>query len=146
LGGEEESRIKKKLVEWYPETNTLLSNESIKAPKGCLIVKGESNNKYIELKKFIAYSVELGSHNVWKGINCKGNVDNKLKINAEDNEKPICELCKSEMHCMFKSEPSGLERFDLHEDYNNLYRENFSEWTYNNKNIYDIHIKKHRGF
>ncbi|MED2737511.1 hypothetical protein [Bacillus toyonensis] len=133
-------------MEWYPETSTLLSNESIKAPKGCLIVKEESTNKYIQLKKLKAYSAELGSHNVWMGINCKGNNDNKLKINVEDNETSICELCKNEMHCMFKSKPTGLEKFDLHEEYNNLYRENFSEWVYKNKNSYDIHIKKHRGF
>lgn len=138
--------IKKKLVEWYPETNTLLSSEPFKAPNGCLIVEGESNNKYIQLIKLKAYSSELGSHNVWMNINCKGNVDNKLKINVDDNETSICELCKNEMHCMFKGGPSGTERFDLHDDYNNLYRENFSEWVYRNKKTYDIHTKKHRGF
>ncbi|MGN5650542.1 hypothetical protein [Bacillus sp. Brlt_9] len=133
-------------MEWYPETNRLLSKESIQAPKGCLIVKGESNNTYKQLTKFKAYSTEVGSYNVWKDIDCKGDVDNNLKINIEDNEISVCELCKNEMHCMFKSEPSGLEKFDLHEDHTNLHRENFSEWVYNNKNNYDIHIKKHRGF
>ncbi|MCK2000041.1 hypothetical protein MZM54_01415 [[Brevibacterium] frigoritolerans] len=110
-------------------------------PNGSVIEREEGVTYCKPLVFFSAFTVSRGYYEIWNGVGCKGSLDNQLSINVENQEIPVCELCKNQLSCMFISGESK-NSFSMREEYMNIERERFNDWIYNNKKQYRIVTKE----
>lgn len=133
--------IRKTTIDWYPKKGVLKSEKEFIPPNGSVVKREEGTTYCTPLISFSAYTASKGRYDVWNGVGCKGSLDNQLSIKVENQEIPVCELCKNQLSCMFISGESK-NSFSMKEEYLDIERESFNEWIYNNKKQYKIETKE----
>lgn len=136
--------IKKQIISWRVKETIIESREEIiLPPNGAVVEFQDKLILYKELVYFTACSANNEYFKIWKGVQCKGNINSNQRIVIGENQIPVCELCKNQISCSFKAMDVKKD-FRLKEEYEEIERVRFNEWIFNNRKKYKVKTLKNR--